>query len=185
MFYKTIFATILFIALVGSSQAQEGADLYHDNGTIAFDSSYHSIYYNNKQSVYNQRFKRYYYKNGKKIYEPGYKNIYYSDGNIAYNGMFKKVYYNNGLLAYDNKKKIVYDKNGAPVHNFTTSGNKQYTVHEEFLSVTIIPDKDFEFELKLTEENFIYTTDFKSYFKIMKRNSNDNSDEIFRTLKLK
>ena len=185
MFYKTIISFFIILGFVIEANAQGDSDLYHDNGTIAFDSSYHCIYYNNKQAMYNQKFKKYNYKNGKTIYEPSYKNIYYSDGNIAYNGMFKKIYYQNGILAYDSKKKTVFDKTGNVVMNFTTSSEKQFTVQDEFLSVTIIPNKDFLFKLELTEEKYIYTTDFKSYFKISKRNSNDNSDELLRSLKLK
>ena len=185
MLYKTIISFFVIISFSFAANAQNGSDLYHDNGTIAFDSSYHCIYYNNKQAIYNKKFKKYNYKDGKTIFEPSYKNIYYSDGNIAYNGMFKKVYYQNGILAYDEKKQTVFDNTGNVLINFNTSSEKQFTIQDEFLSVTIIPNKDFLFKFELTEEQYIYSTDFKTYFKISKRNSNDNSDELLRTLKLK
>jgi hypothetical protein len=189
MFYRKLFLlfgfVFLFSALV-QGQETEKSYLYHENGTVAFDSSFHTVYFNNKQAVFNPRFKKYNYKNGKIIYEPSYNNIYYSDGSIACNGRFKKVFYKNGNLAFDAKRNIVYDKNGDELLNFNEAPDKQYTINEEHLSITVMPKGDFEYKLELAEENFVYMTDFKTYFKIAKKNTNDNSTgEILRTLKLK
>lgn len=180
-------AVLMFLPIAFAvGQENDRAYLYHENGTVAFDSSFHTVYFNNKQAIFNPRFKKYNYKDGRIIYEASYDNLYYANGSIASNGRIRKVFYANGNIAYDGRKQIVYDKNGEIIVNFTESSEKQYTINDENLSITVFPKETFQYKLEIVEDNYVYMTDFKTYFKIAKKNSNNNSSgEILRALKLK
>ena len=179
---KILFPILIFCFISKLSTAQSG-DLYHENGRIAFDSSFQAVYFNNQQRVFDIRCKSFNYKSGSKAYEAKHKNIYYENGNIAYNIFYNNVFYINGNDAFISKKHVIYDKQGNAIHNLTEINDKGYTFEEENLKITIKKDKTIKFELRLKDNLFIYLTDFISYFKIL--SSADSPPKLLRQITIK
>ncbi len=163
------------------AQKKEAGYLYHQNGTVAYDSSFHIVYYENKVPIFNPLYKAFMYKNKQTIYEVAYDNLYYPNGAVACNGHMKKVFYENGVLAYDGKNKIVYDTDGKELLNFSKSSKTEYEVKSDNLSILISPSNEFKYKLEVIAGEYKYVTDFKNHFKIL----NKASGKVIKEIKLK
>ncbi len=182
--YKIQFLlTILIYCLISKFSLAQDGDLYHENGRVAFDSSFQAVYFDNQQRAFDCTVKSIHYKSGLKAYEPKHKNIYYENGNIAFNSLYKNVYYSNGNNAFISKKKIIYDNQGNVIHDISELNDKGYIIEDENLKITIKPDKTIKFELRLKDNIFIYMTDFVSYFRIL--SSIENPPKLLRQIAIK
>jgi hypothetical protein len=160
----------LFFATLSVGQKK----IFHENGKVAYDSTFHTVYYSSGARAFNPSFNTVYYDNGKAAYRNDYKNIYYSNGSIAYNAMNKNVYYSNGNLAYDSRTRTGFDKSGKDGQNLTKTTEGGYSIEEEGLKVMVDKNNQFKFELVLQDVGFFYVTDFKTYFNIMSGTLADN-----------
>jgi hypothetical protein len=163
---KFLILTILtFIGFNAFSQA----DLLHENGDIAYDSSFNCIYYANKDVVYFSNMKTFYYKGKIKAFDSNYKNIYYSDGNIAYNNLTKTIYFSNGNTAFNSKTGILFDTFGKILKLRSEVPDEEYIIEEKNIKFSIRKDNSINTELKIDDEDFEYITDLNSYIKIFSK----------------
>ncbi len=175
---KQLFFIVALISSIHSNtyaqEKKQQGDLYHENGTVAYDSSLHVFYYDNKIAVFNPLNKKFNYSNANISYECSFDNLYYSNGNIASNGLKRKVFYPEGMIAYDDKTKFIYNKKGEVILDFNKAPDKQYTINEENLSITVYPKKKFQYKMEMEMGNYKYVTDFRTYLKFYKKNDGEN-----------
>ena len=156
---------IFFLCLTSVTYGQK--KIFHENGKLAYDSTFHTVYYSSGVRVFNPSYNTVYYQNGKEAFRNDYKNIYHANGAIAYNAMNKNIYYSNGNLAYDSRTHTGFDKSGKDGQNLTKTAEGGYAIEEEGLKVMVDKYNQFKFELVLQDVGFFYVTDFRTYFSIM------------------
>ncbi len=165
-------ASVLLLFGIFSVEGQK--KIFHENGKVAYDSTYRTVYYSSGTRVFTPAFNMVFYENGKTAFRNDYKNIYYANGAIAFNAMNKNVYYSNGNLAYDARTRSGFDKSGKDGQNLTKNADGGYSIEDEGLKVMVDKNNQFKFELILQDIGFLYVTDFKTYFNMMSGTLADN-----------
>jgi len=175
--------TIIIAFFISSSAFSQGKT-YFETGTVAFDSVYRTAYYSNGLRAFNPSYNAVFYKNKKRAYHKNYKNVYYSNGEIAYNNSNRNVYYENGMKAFDYRTKMLFSDKGESKGKLNKIGGSEFVVESKKLKVKVqkVSGKSV-FELNEQDENFVYITDFKTYFKIGKGSAKKNT--VVNSIKIK
>jgi len=175
--FALIFSTLLAMPMLHAQEEVVDPDLYHKNGTVAYDESFGAVYASNQQQVFLKRMKIFNYADGRAAYEPRYKNIYYSDGSVAYNNLNKNLYYKNGMMAYNSSQHTVYDDKGQVMKQLAST-TETYTFSVENMKIIVSNFVKYEFEVDIPDEDFNYTTNLVNYFRISEKGTNKLLKEI-------